>query len=417
MALGEVPGDVNGRRSLRILILSQVFPPDPAAVGQQLADVAEELARRGHAVTVLTSGRGYDDPAAQFPRAEERNGVCIRRLPWCSFGKRSFATRVLGGLSFTGQALVRGLVRRRDDVVLVTTVPIMGPLAGLLLSWVRGPGLVYSVMDLNPDQLVALKVVAPNSWIVRLLNVLNRAVLRRAARVLVLDRFMGERVLRKAPVAGKMVIVPPWSHTEPAAPLEHASNPFRRRLGPGGELVVMYSGNHGITSPLSTLLAAAESLADEPRLKFIFIGGGARKHEVDSAVSQNVRSLPYQPLETLGESLSAADVHVVTLGDGMVGIVHPSKVYGAMAVARPVLLLGPAVCHVTDMLESSGACWRVAHGDVAGARALLLQLLEMPREELRARGAAARRTLDEGYTSARLCGAFCDAVEAAARPG
>lgn len=404
------------RRLLHVLILSQVFPPDPAAVGQQLADVARELARRGHLVTVLTSDRGYDDPAARYPRAEEVDGISVRRLPWCSFGKRSFATRLIGGLSFTVQALLRGLVRQRDDAILVTTVPIMGPLAGLLLSWLRGSGLAYSVMDLNPDQLVALGVVAPRSMVVRILDAVNRAVLRRASRVLVLDRFMSARVLRKAAVADKLMIIPPWSHTEPAVPVEHRDNPFRRQLGVSDELVVMYSGNHGITSPLSTLLAAAESLAHEPRMKFVFIGGGARKREVDAATSPHVISLPYQPLETLGDSLSAADVHVVTLGDGMVGIVHPSKVYGALAVGRPVLLLGPAECHVTDMLEPVGACWRVGHGDVAGARELLLRLLAMPRGELRARGATARRILDERYTRSRLCGAFCDAVEAAARP-
>jgi glycosyltransferase involved in cell wall biosynthesis len=397
-----------------VLILSQVFPPDPAAVGQQLADVARELADRGHSVTVLTSDRGYDNPDARYDRHEERDGVTIRRLGWSSFGKRSFATRLLGGLSFTLQAVLHGLVRRRDDVILVTTVPIMGPWAGLLLTRIRGAGLVYSVMDLNPDQLVALRVVPPTSLVVRVLDALNRAVLRRAARVLVLDRFMGARVLQKVPVADKLVIIPPWSHTEPAAPLDHRVNPFRRQLGVGDELVVMYSGNHGITSPLSTLLAAAESLADDPRIKFIFIGGGARKHEVEAATSPHVRSLPYQPIETLEQSLSAADVHVVTLGEGMVGIVHPSKVYGAMAVARPVLLLGPAECHVTDLLAPVGACWRVDHGDVEGARALLLRLVDMPRAEIQARGALARRILGQGYTHSRLCGAFCDAVEAGA---
>jgi hypothetical protein len=386
-------------------------------VGQQLADVAGELARRGHAVTVVTSDRGYDDPRARYAPREERDGVSIRRLGWCSFGKRSFATRLLGGMSFTFQAICCGLARSRDDVILVTTVPIMGPCAGLLLSVIRGSGLVYSVMDLNPDQLVALGIVRPASIAVRILDVLNRAVLRRAARVLVLDRFMGARVLLKAPVAGKMVVIPPWSHTEPAAPLDHRDNPFRRQLGITDELVVMYSGNHGITSPLSTLLAAAESLAGEPRIKFIFIGGGARKNEVEVANSPHVRSLPYQPLDSLDESLSAADVHVVTLGEGMVGIVHPSKVYGAMAVARPVLLLGPAECHVTDLLAPVGACWRVDHGDVDGARALLLRLLDMPRVELQARGTLARRILDDGFTRSRLCGAFCDAVEAAAKPG
>src|SRR2546426_11939478 len=108
----------------------------------------------------------------------------------------------------------------------------------------------------------------------------------------------------------------------------------------------MYSGNHGPNNPFSTVLHAAARLQDEPGLVFMFTGGGVGKPEVEAAGLLNVRSLPYQPLEMLRYSLSAGDVHLVTMGEEVVGIVHPCKVYGAMAVARPVILLGPTDSHI-----------------------------------------------------------------------
>ena len=94
-----------------VLFITQVYPPDPAAVGQQLADVAADLAARGRSVTVLTADRGYDDPAVRYPRRETREGVRIVRLPWSSLGKRSMLLRLAGGLSFIVQATLSELAR------------------------------------------------------------------------------------------------------------------------------------------------------------------------------------------------------------------------------------------------------------------------------------------------------------------
>src|SRR5215212_10303677 len=107
---------VRNRRST-ILFVSQVYVPDPAAVGQHLAGAASELARRGHRVVAFTSARGYDDPSVRYPSREVRDGVEIRRFGVGTFGKRSIAARILGGLLFLGQAVVHGLLLRRLDTV------------------------------------------------------------------------------------------------------------------------------------------------------------------------------------------------------------------------------------------------------------------------------------------------------------
>jgi colanic acid biosynthesis glycosyl transferase WcaI len=406
--------DRNGPATARgttLLVLSQAYVPDPASVGQHMADAAAEMARRGWRVIVLTSRNGYDDPSSRYAAREIRDGVEVHRLPWCSFGKRSMMTRLLSGFSFVLQAIVRGLSLGRVEAVLVSTGPPIASLAALVIHRLRGAALKFWVMDLNPDQLVALGRIRSSALPARLLDWLNRRILARATDVVVLDRFMARRISGKRDVSDKLAIIPPWPLEDHLAPVAHGDNPFRSAQGLEGKLVVMYSGNHGPSHPFSTILSAAARLREEPRLLFMFIGGGVAKRDVEAARLPNVRSLPYQPLTTLRYSLSAADIHLVTLGDEMVGIVHPCKVYGAMAVARPILLLGPERSHVGDLLAREPIGWVLSQGDVDGAVQLLTRILALPVDELVKRGQRARAMIDAEFSKALLCGRLCDRLE------
>jgi len=393
------------------LLLSQVYPPDPASVGQHMADAADELARRGHRVVVLTADRGYDDPEARYPKREVRGGVEIRRLPWCSFGKSSMALRILGGVSYAIQATLLGLFVARLGTVVVSTAPPMAGIAALLVSVLRGARLKFWVMDLNPDQMVALGLVGPTSPAARLLDGLNRLVLARATDVIVLDRFMADRVNRKLDVGDKLTVLPPWPLSEALVPVAHEDNPFRRAQGLDGKIVVMYSGNHSPSNPLDTLLRAAERVADDPRLVFLFVGGGVGKREVEASTSPNIRTLPYQPLEQLKYSLSAADVHLVTMGDAVVGMIHPCKVYGALAASRPVIFVGPEPSHVSDIIADHRVGWRLGHGDVDGAERLFRSLPVMPQTELADMGRRAQHIVTGGLSREVLRGRLVDVLE------
>lgn len=398
-----------GERTL--LVLSQVYRPDPASVGQHMADAAAAMVKRGWRVVVITANRGYDDPRVRYPARETLDGVDIRRLPFASFGKRSLVIRLLGGLSFVGQAIVRSLLLRRIHAILVSTSPPMASVAALAVGWLHGAPIKYWVMDLNPDQAIALGMARAGSVPVRLFEWLNARILSRAADVIVLDRFMADRVARKLDVRHKLAIVPPWPHEDHLGPVAHADNPFRREEGLNGKFVVMYSGNHGPSNPISTVLRAAVRLRDDPRILFLFVGGGVGKREVEAVESPNIRSLPYQPLARLRYSLSAADVHLVTLGDAVVGIVHPCKVYGAMAVARPVVLVGPDESHIGDILREGQVGWQIAHGDVDGAVRLFRALADGGAAPLQARGARARDLLRAQLGKTALCGRLCDLLE------
>ncbi len=400
-----------------ILFLTQVFPPDPASVGQHMADAAREMASRGYRVVVLTAGRGYEDPSARYPAREVREGVEIIRVPLASFGKGSIARRIFGAAGFLAQALGRGLWIGNLKGIVFTTSPPLAGMAALALGRLRRVPLTFWVMDVNPDQFVTVHPEQAHSLKVRALAALNRRALKASSAVVALDTFMAERLRARAPAMRRLEVMPPWPHEEHLAPVPRAENPFRAAHGLDGRLVVMYSGNHSPVNPLDTLLQAAVRFADDPRIAFLFVGGGAGKAAVEELIRthrpSNILSLPYQPLEGLSRSLSAADVHVVTLGDGFVGIVHPCKIYGAMSVARPILYFGPRPSHVSEIVERERIGWCLAHGDVEGTTARLEAILHMDAGEREAMGQRAREAIQGGLSKEILCRRFGDVVEEA----
>ncbi|BAM04455.1 glycosyltransferase family 4 protein [Phycisphaera mikurensis] len=406
---------------MRILILSQTYVPDAPAVGQYMHDAAVELARRGHDVVAVAASKSYEDSSQTYPKRETLDGVRVRRLGFSSFGKGSMAVRLLGGCSFTAQAALRVLGGRRFDVTLVSTSPPMAPLAALALRACRRTPYVFWAMDINPDQMVAMGKCAADSTPAWLFESMIRATLKHAARVCTLDRFMAERLAAKVPDAAlqeRLHVQPPWPMDAHLDPVPHAENPFRAEHGLDGKTVVMYSGNISDAHPIDAVLEAAERVRDADGLRFVFIGAGGGWQKIrDRAAERGLASvvtLPYQPLEKIRYSLSAADVHLVAMGGAMSGIVHPCKVYGVLKVHRPLLAMAPADSHVAEIADA-GAGWTVAHDDADAAEALFRRLLTPAgRAELAEKSAAAAREA-ERFTRERMCAAFCDAVEAAGR--
>jgi colanic acid biosynthesis glycosyl transferase WcaI len=400
-----------------LLILSQTFVPDPAAVGQCMADVAFEMARRGHKVRVYASDSGYEDPSRKYVRRERLKGAEIRRLPWTSFGKGNLKIRAFGTFMFMLQCLILGLwTPNLGGIFFSTSPPLIGIIAAII-GRIRRVPIAYWAMDLNPDQLVAMGKLRPSDLTTRSLEAINRIILHESRLIIGLDRFMAERLQRRSKLSGKLLVMPPWAHEEHLGLLPHENNPFRAKHGLTDKFVIMYSGNHSPANPLKTLLEATVQMKDDPQLRFLFIGGGLGKKEVETHIQghklNNVLSLPYQPLGELRFSLSAADVHVVSLGAEMVGIIHPCKIYGAMSVAKPILYLGPRPSHITDILDGNAIGEAVAHGDVEGCVRAIRRLQTLPSNQLGEMGSRAQQHLSKSLSQALLTKRFCDRLEIA----
>jgi putative colanic acid biosynthesis glycosyltransferase WcaI len=362
---------------MRILLLNQTFYPDVVATAQYLTSLAEALAGRGHEVRVLTSRRAYDDPARRFAKRERYAGIEIERVGGTGFGKDAKWRRALDFGSFLLRAALRVLTAPRVDcVVALTSPPLVAALAALRCR-LSGERFVYWVMDMNPDEALAAGWLRPGA-VAWLLERISRFTLHAADAVVVLDRYMEERVLAKGVAAKRVWVVPPWSMDRYAYFDPEGRGAFRKRHGLEGKYVVMYSGNHSPVHPLDTLLEAAIRLKADQRFCFVFVGGGSEFGRLRGAAQAqgltNIKFLPYQPIESLASSLSAADLQAVVLGRAMVGTIHPSKLYNILAVGSPVLYVGPERSHVSDTMEQShgsGSYIRVDFGDAASLTAWL----------------------------------------------
>lgn len=356
---------------MRVLLLNQTFFPDVAATAQYLTDLALGLVRRGHEVTVITSRRGYDCPADRFPPTEDWKGITIHRVAACGFGKSSRWRRAIDFASFIASCALQLLRVRRHEAVVALTSP---PLIAFLAAWYcrfRGARLFYWVMDLNPDAAIAAEWIQPGSWVARILEAMSRFSFRHSHRIIVLDRFMRDRVIAKGVPAERIEVIPPWAQEDVGGWDPEGRQRFRSKHGLEKQFVVMHSGNHSPCHPLDTLMEAARRLADNPRYAFCFVGGGSQ-HGVIRQFAQthqlrHVHVLPYSPLEELSGSLSAADLHAVVMGEPFVGMIHPCKVYNVLLVGAPILYLGPAKSHIGDLfadVRDTAHLHQVDHGDV-----------------------------------------------------
>jgi colanic acid biosynthesis glycosyl transferase WcaI len=354
---------------MKILILNQAFYPDVVSVAQHAADLAVGLAEKGHDVTALASRRAYDRPSQTFPSTDLWRGVRIRRVHSTAFGKASLWRRASDFLSFYLSCTVSLATLPKFDVVIAMTVPPLISVVASVYIRLRGGALVSWVMDLNPDEAIAAGALKEKSIPARVLSRLLRFSLSSSQALVVLDRFMRDRIAEKGTPRDRIFVIPPWSHDSVIHYDKHAREQFRHQHGLTGKFVVMYSGNHSPCHPLDTLLAAARELRNKSDIVFLFVGGGSQfpvvKEFALKNLPNNILCLPYQPLDKLAGSLSAADLHVVVMGDKFVGTVHPCKIYNILATGSPFLYIGPSPNHITELagtLQSESAYY-AAHGE------------------------------------------------------
>jgi len=357
--------------TMKILILNHAFYPDHVSTAQHATDLAIALADAGHEVTVLCSRHGYDDPGQIFPKRETWKTIEILRLPSTSFGKSKRWRRALDFAALIAACSARLLFLPRFDVILsLTSPPLISFIAALAVP-LKAHRLVIWSMDLNPDEAIAAGWLRENSLAARLLSWMLRYSLRRADRIIVMDRFMKERLVHKGADEAKVSVVPPWSHDDQVRFDPQGRENFRSRHHLTEKFVVMYSGNHSPCHPLDTLLEAADRLSGDRDIVFCFVGGGSEFPKVKDRAQKmaNVLCLPYQPIAELSASLSAADLHVVVMGNEFVGIVHPCKVYNILAVGKPFLYIGPKESHIIDIMDGNAGAnlgYACEHGDVKG---------------------------------------------------
>jgi colanic acid biosynthesis glycosyl transferase WcaI len=341
----------------RVVFVNRYYWPDELATAQLLTDLAEGLAARGGPVAAIAS----HDGTAATPDREMRHGVEIVRLRSTRWGHRGVAAKTSDYLTFAVAArrALRAQVRAGDWLVALTDPPALAPLAAAVARRADAR-LVHWLQDIHPEISLALSGS-------RLLAILSRpwmrwrdAAWRRAQACVTISRDMAGLVGERGIPPECIRVIPNWAPGGDAlAPVPADQNPLRQEWGLAGKFVVAYSGNLGRVHALEPVLAAAAQLRDEPDLVFIFVGDGPRRPALEAQARKlglaNVRFLPPQPRARLAESLSVGDVHLVTLRAGCERCVFPSKLYGILAVARPIIYVGPPAGELAETVRRTGA--------------------------------------------------------------
>lgn len=347
---------------MRVVFVNRYFHPDHSATSQIVSDLAFHLAERGWEVGAITSRQRYDDAKARLAPRERVRGVDVRRVASTRFGRGSLIGRAFDYGTFFLNAFL-AMRGERDAVIVALTDPPLLSIAAALAS----RRTVNWVQDVFPEVATALGVRAP-----ALLGRLRDWSLRRARANVVLSEGMGRRL-----GAPRTVVRHNWA--------DAALRPLPRVAGE--QFTVAYSGNLGRAHEFDTVIDAIRLLPD---VAFVFTGGGAQWERVRRATAGlgNVHFRPYAPREQLGESLAAADAHLVTLQPQLDGLIVPSKLYGVMAVGRPAIFVGSG--ELADFVRQHGIGVAVAPGDAAALAGAIRALAADRRqgEEMGRRGRA-----------------------------
>jgi glycosyltransferase involved in cell wall biosynthesis len=374
---------------MRVVLVNRYFHPDHSATSQMAEDLAFFLADRGWEVTAITSRQIYDAPRASLPERETVRGVEIRRVWSARFGRTSLPGRIVDyGTFYLSSFLALLKVIRRGDVVLALTDPPLISVVAALAARMRGARLVNWIQDLFPEVAEGLGVLKKS----RVLRWLRQWSLRNAEQNVALSEMMAARV------GIRSVVRHNWAAAE-LRPVPREDNPLRKEWQLPNRFVVAYSGNLGRAHEFATLTGAMKLLQDDAGIAFLIIGAGAQLDQIRRDGSARLQVRPYQPREKLSESLSAGDVHIVSLQPQLEGLIVPSKFYGILAVGRPMLYIGDRRGDLARLVDEHRCGIVVEPGDAAGLAAAIRMLAADP-EGAAAMGARGRALYDERFATA-----------------
>jgi colanic acid biosynthesis glycosyl transferase WcaI len=330
-----------------MVLICHVFPPEPNTGGLMTRDLAEDLTRAGHDVTVLTGwpnfpqGTLYQGWRARFRQVDRRaEGYRVIRCGHSIHPRERMSWRLWYYFTFAVSSLLNGLAAGRVDSVMIDSTPLFGTWSGWLLARLKRARAVYWIQDLHPETALDSGMIRPGVA-ARVLRRADTALCRRCDVVATITESMRQACLRRGLGPAHVVIASTW--LDPAKfPLAPRDNPWRRSQGIGPEtFLVLHAGTIGFISAPIVMIDAAERLRHRRDILLLFVGGGMMKDHLVAETRrrklENVRFLPYQPAEAVPEVQAASDVSLVTLSSQSGGSSVPSRMIGYIAAGRPVI--------------------------------------------------------------------------------
>ena len=333
---------------MKILLITQWFTPEPDFKGLPFA---RELLRRGHDVQVITGfpnypgGHVYPGYRIRWRKREIMDGVPVLRVPLYPSHDQSRFGRAANYLSFFASASVLGsMMTRKPDVIYAYHPPLTTGLAAAVIGGVKRVPFVLDIMDMWPDTITATGMLS-NQKLLKIIDKSCRYLYKIADAISVVSSGFRSLLIDRDVPAEKIRVIYNWTDETAHSPRPY--NPdLARSLGLYGKFVVMFAGTLGKAQALDAVLEAARIVGrTSSDVLFAFVGDGVEANRLKSEVTGrndeffNISFLPRQPMSTMGDILSCADVLLVHLKDDpLFRITIPSKMQSYMAVGKPIIM-------------------------------------------------------------------------------
>ena len=349
-------------QAMKILFLSDNFPPEVNAPATRLHEHAKRWVAAGHEVTVITcapnfpEGRVYEGYRNAWRRVETVDGIRVVRVKTYITANEGFLKRTLDYLSFAFMSVLVGAFEKRPDVVVATSPQFFAACGGWVLSLLKRRPFVFELRDLWPASIAAVGAMR-QSRVLRWLEKLELFLYRRARAVITVTEAFKKDLVERGIEASKIHVVINGVDLERYRPMERSPE-LSAEFGLDGKFVAGYIGTHGMAHALDKVLDAAALLRDRDDIRFLMVGGGAERANIERIAAErglaNVVFVPRQPKERMPAIWSLCDVAIVPLRDNPVfATVIPSKIFECMGMGIPVLLSLPdgeasRIVHDTD---------------------------------------------------------------------
>ena len=349
---------------MHILFLSHYFPPEVNAPASRTYDHTRRwVQNREIKVTVMTNypnhpnGVLYPGYKNRWLTREKKDGIDVLRVKTFLAANAGFLRRTLNYFFFMIAATFGSVRVSKPDVVVATSPQFLCAVAGYLVSRLKECPFVFELRDLWPESIVAVGAMRP-SLTVRLLEKLELFLYRKAARVVALTDAFKENLISRGIPSLKIVVINNGADLSFFCP-RPKSEDLVRELNAQGRFIVSYIGTVGMAHAVEIIIEAADRIKKIPEILFLIVGEGANKKRIENLVAQkslrNVMVLPGVSKERVRDFYSITDLYLVTLRNTQLfRTVIPSKIFEAMAMARPIL------CAV------DGECWKVVGKAGAG---------------------------------------------------
>jgi glycosyltransferase involved in cell wall biosynthesis len=327
---------------MRILILTEGFPPETKSCSTLFFELAETLVKRGHQVSVITRMPRYNvadgTDLNKIPSREIITGIKVRRMQTPPLARdipiiRGLEHFILGWIFFWG-----GLFEK-FDIVLSYSPPLPLCIAGYWLGRVKRARSVANIQDLYPQTVIDLGLLK-NKYLIAVSKWMERFIYKRSDALTVHSSGNSDYVIREGAAGSKVKIVHNWVDTELIKPGEK-NNDFSKKYDLDGRFVVSFAGVMGFAQGLEVIVKAAEKLKDKKEIVFIMVGDGVKRPELEHLAADlklnNLKFISTQPRDLYPQVLHASDICLVTLGKDLLTPVVPGKLLSIMASGRPVV--------------------------------------------------------------------------------